>query len=118
MYADEGKPPPREMMQITSAYNRGIVWYGVPIEAIRLAYEKYGYPLTGEKVKDGFEMIKNLTLGGIVPPLEITPDDHEGGGWVQLAEVKNGKFVKGIDWFHGFREEVLAQVAEAAKAGD
>ncbi len=118
MYADENKPAPREMLEISSAYNQGIVWMGVPLEAIRLAVEKYGYPVTGEQVKNGFEMIKGFTLGGIVPPLEITPHDHEGGGWTQLAKVKNGTFIKGSDWFHGFRDEVMKQLAEAAKAGD
>lgn len=116
MYADKGKPPPREMLELTSSYNRGLMWIAVPLEAIRLAYEKYGYPLTGEKVKDGFEMVKGFSLGGLAPPLEITPDDHEGGGWVKIVQVKGGKFVPKTDWMHGFREEVLKQLEEAAKA--
>ena len=49
---------------------------------------------TGEDVKKGFEQIHDLTLGGLVPPLKITPEDHEGGGWVQIFTVKGGKFVK------------------------
>ena len=53
--------------------------------------------------KKGFEQIKDFTLGGLVPPLEITADDHEGGGWVQVFQVKGGKFVKATDWFRGYR---------------
>ncbi len=43
--------------------------------------------ITGEDVKNGFERIKDFTLGGLVPPLEITPTDHEGGGWVQVWQA-------------------------------
>ena len=54
-----------------------------------------GKPPTGEEVKKGFEMINDFTLGGLVPPLEITPTDHEGGGWVQIFQVKGDKLVQG-----------------------
>ena len=57
---------------------------------------------TGEDVKKGFEMIQDFTLGGLVPPLKITPTDHEGGGWVQIFQVKGGKFVKETEWFRGY----------------
>ena len=41
----------------------------------------------------GFEKISNFTLNGLFPPLKITPQDHEGGGLVQLWQVKDGKMV-------------------------
>jgi hypothetical protein len=34
-----------------------------------------------------------------VPPLKVTGSDHEGGGWVQMFQVRGGKFVKETDWF-------------------
>ena len=37
--------------------------------SIRLAIEKYGLPVSGEKVKQGYEQIKGFTLGGLLPPL-------------------------------------------------
>ena len=55
---------------------------------------KGGATPTGEDVKKGMEAIKGFTLGGFVPPMEITPTDHEGGGWVQIWTVKGGKLVK------------------------
>ncbi len=118
MYKDKGKPPPREMMEITIPYNRGILWAAAPLEAIRLGYEAHGWPLTGEKVQKGFELIKNFGLGGLLPPLTVTPEDHEGGGYTMVVQVKGKKFVKKTEWFHGFRAEVMAQLEEAAKAGD
>lgn len=115
MYKAEGKAPPREMLEISGPYNRGILWMAVPLEAIRLAYTKFGWPLTGEKVKNGFESIRGFSLGGVIPPMDITPEDHEGGGWIQIEEVKDGKFVKKVDWFKGFRDEVMEQVVLAGK---
>ena len=58
---------------------------------------------TCEDVKKGMEAIKGFTLGGLVPPMELTPADHEGGGWVQVWTVKGGKLIKTKEWFQGYR---------------
>jgi branched-chain amino acid transport system substrate-binding protein len=108
-----GKKP--KAMDISVYYNRGILWVGIPIEGARLALQKFGYPLTGEKLRKGIEMIKDFTMGGLLPPLNITPADHEGGGWVKVYQVKGEKFVPVTDWFHGYRDLVQKAVAESAK---
>lgn len=108
-----GKKP--KAMDISVYYNRGILWIGVPIEGARLALEKLGPPLTGEKVKMGMEMIARFTMGGLLPPLNITPEDHEGGGWVKVYQVKGKKFVPVTDWFHGYRDIVQQVVAESSR---
>ena len=65
------------------------------VEAVRNAIKAKGGKIpTSEEVKKGMESIKGFTLGGLVPPMEITPADHEGGGWVQIWTVKGGKLVK------------------------
>src|SRR3989454_2120850 len=80
MYKKEGKPAPKEMAS-TVYYNRGVVWAAVQVEAVRNALKaKPDGRITGEDVKKGFEKIASFTLGGLVPPLKITPNDHEGGG--------------------------------------
>jgi branched-chain amino acid transport system substrate-binding protein len=84
------------------------------IEAIRLAMEKDGLPLTGEKVQKGFESIKDFSLGGFLPPLTVTPQDHEGGGWVRLYQTKGEQLVAHTDWFHGYRDIILDEVKKAA----
>lgn len=110
MYQKEGKPVPA-VMASTVYYNRGILSTALHIEAVRLAVEaKGGQPPTGEDVKKGFERIKGFTLGGMLPPLEITPTDHEGGGWVQIFQVKGGKLVKDGDWFRGYQDIVKKHV--------
>ena len=114
MYRKEGKEPPKEMAN-TVFYNRGVLWAAVPVEAIRLAVKaKPDGRITGADVKNGFEKISNFTLGGLVPPLKITPEDHEGGGIVSVWQVKGGKFVKITDWF-GAYPEVLNKYVYGAK---
>jgi len=75
---------------------------------------KGGAKPTSEDVKKGMESIKGFTLGGVVPPLEITPADHEGGGWVQIWTVKGGKLVKVKDWFQGYRPVIQKHLAADA----
>lgn len=114
MYQKEGKPIPKEMAS-SVYYNRGILGVAVHVEAIRHALElTHGKKPTGEDVKKGFEMIHDFTLGGLVPPLEITPTDHEGGGWVQIFKVQGNKLVKETDWFRGYRDLVWKHVEAAS----
>ena len=108
MYKAQGKQPGKEM-QSTVYYNRGLLTAALHIEAIRRAVAANGgRSPTGEEVKKGFESIHDFSLGGLVPPLAISATDHEGGGWVQIFQVKGGKFVKETDWFRAYRE-VLAK---------
>jgi branched-chain amino acid transport system substrate-binding protein len=102
MYKAEGKQPLKEM-QSTVYYNRGLLTAALHVEAIRNAIKaKGGQTPTGEDVKKGFESIHDFTMGGLVPPLELSAADHEGGGWVQIFQVKGGKFVKETDWFRAY----------------
>ena len=114
MYKKEGKAQPKEM-ETSVYYNRGIQDAAVHIEALRNALKLTGgKPPTGEDMKKGFEMIKNFTLDGLLPPMEVTPSDHEGGGWVQIFQVKGDKLVKESEWFRGYRELVLKSVNAAS----
>jgi branched-chain amino acid transport system substrate-binding protein len=111
MYQAEGKPVPKE--QATSVYyNRGLMTAALHVEAIRNAIKaKGGAVPTSEEVKKGMEAIKDFTLGGMVPPLQLTPEDHEGGGWVQIWTVKGGKLVKDSDWFQAYRDVIRKHLA-------
>ena len=88
------------------------------VEAARNAIKaKGGAAPNSEEVKNGMEAIKGFTLGGLVPPMEITAADHEGGGWVQIWTVKGGKLVRDKDWFQGYREIIKKHLAaEASKS--
>jgi branched-chain amino acid transport system substrate-binding protein len=116
MYKKEGKPAPKEMAS-TVFYNRGVLVAALHVEAIRNALKaKPNAKITGADVKAGFEQISNFTLGGLVPPLKISPTDHEGGGLVQIWQVKGGKFAKTTDWFSAYPDVLAKHIKEAAKS--
>jgi branched-chain amino acid transport system substrate-binding protein len=113
MYKAQGKEPPKEMAS-TVYYNRGLLAAALHVQAIRNAIKANGgQKPTGEQVRNGFQAIKDFTLGGLVPPLDITATDHEGGGWVQVFQVKGGKFVKETDWMRGYPQVVASMVKVA-----
>ncbi len=112
MYRDEGKDLPKAM-DISVYYNRGVFIAALHARAIQLAVEKHGPSVTGEQVRDGMEAITGFDMGGFLPPLTITRDDHEGGGWVKVYQVKGGKWVEASDWIQGYRDVVLKLVSEA-----
>jgi branched-chain amino acid transport system substrate-binding protein len=113
MYKKEGKPAPKEMAS-TVFYNRGVLIAALHVEAIRNALKaKPDGKITGVDTKAGFEKISNFTLGGLVPPLKVTPTDHEGGGLVQIWQVKDGKFVKVTDWYAAYQDVVAKHIKES-----
>ncbi len=115
MYKKQGKEPPKEMAS-TVFYNRGVLIAALHVEAIRNALKaKPDGKITGNDTKAGFEKISNFTLGGLVPPLKVTATDHEGGGLVQIWQVKGGKFEKVTDWFSAYQDVVGKHIKDAAK---
>src|SRR5499426_645175 len=112
MYKKQGKAAPKEMAS-TVFYNRGVLIASLHVEAIRNAVKAKGSgKIAGEDTKKGFEKISNFTLGGLVPPLKITNTDHEGGGLVQIWQVKGGKFEKETDWFAAYQDVVAKHIKE------
>src|SRR5438094_3392733 len=113
MYKKQGKEAPKEMAS-TGYYNRGGLIAALHVEAIRNALKaRPDGKITGEDVKKGFEQIKGFTLGGLVPPLEVTATDHEGGGLVQVWQVRGGKWARVTDWFKAYPEVVAKAIKEA-----
>jgi branched-chain amino acid transport system substrate-binding protein len=111
MYKAQGKPSPKEQ-EISVYYNRGVMVAAIHAEAVRNAIKaKGGAKPTSEDVKNGMEAIKGFTLGGMVPPMEINQEDHEGGGWVQVWTVKDGKLVKDGEWFQAYRDVIKKHLA-------
>ena len=114
MYKAQGKQPPKEM-ESSVYYNRGIMNAALHVEAARNAIKAKGGAMpTSEDVKKGMEQIKGFTLGGLLPPMELTPADHEGGGWCQVWTVHGGKLNKTTDWFQGYRSVIQKHLAADA----
>ena len=114
LYKAEGKPMHKHW-DVTGYYNRGIFFIALQVEAVRNAIKLYGLPITGEKVKKGYEHIKGFTLGGFLPPMEITPEDHEGGGWVRVYQWNGEKVILVKDWYKAHGDIIAARLAEVAK---
>ena len=113
MYKKDGKDPPKEMDD-TVIYNRGLLQAAIQVQALTNALKiSGGQKPTTEQVKAGMEQIHDFTLGGLVPPLQITATDHEGGGWVRIFQAHDGKFVAETDWFHAYRDVVENAVKTA-----
>jgi branched-chain amino acid transport system substrate-binding protein len=114
MYQKQGKSPVKMMDENTVYYNRGLLQAAVIVEAVRNALAANGGKApTGEDVKHGFEKIHDFTLGGLVPPLQVTAQDHEGGGWVRVFEVKGDGLVPETDWFQAYRDVVQSALKKA-----
>ena len=94
-------------------YNRGVALGAIITEGIRLAIQNHGLPVTGDKVRRGYEAIKNFDLQGLLPPLTVTPQDHEGGGYMRVYQVKGKEWVPVSGWIRGYRDEVMALVKKA-----
>jgi len=114
MYKADGKDEP-DAMQYTAYYNRGVFQAAVHVAAIENAITAKGScDVTGENVRDGFYAIKGFTLDGLLPPLEITPQDHEGGGWVRIFQATKEGYKPATDWYRDYRKEVFELLDEEA----
>lgn len=96
-------------------YNYGVAAMAILTEGIRLALERFGPPVTAEKVKQGLEMVKGFDAQGLLPKITITPDDHEGGGWVRISQWDGARWVAVSDWIAPHRDVVMNQARKSAE---
>ncbi|HUJ73469.1 MAG TPA: ABC transporter substrate-binding protein, partial [bacterium] len=107
MYAKEGKPAPKSM-EVSVYYNRGVLEAALHVKAFELAMQKKGPNFTSDDVRDAMQTIHDFGLGGLLPPLNFTAKDHEGGGWVQVWQVREGKYYPITKWYQAY-PQVLDQ---------
>ena len=93
-------------------YNTGLAIYSIAFEGARLAIKKDGWPLTPQKIKDGFESLKNYDANGLMAPVTVTAHDHGGGGKTRIEMWDGAKWVPQTDWIAGFSDEVWKVVKE------
>jgi branched-chain amino acid transport system substrate-binding protein len=60
-------------------------------------------------------MIRDYTLGGLMPPLTITAADHEGGGWVRIFRVSGEHLDPATPWFRAYRNMVVDKEDKTAE---
>ena len=111
-------------------YNRTIINAMLDTEAIRTAMAKFGNKaLNGEQVRWGMEnlnlteqRLEQLGMKGLLRPLKVTCDNHEGNGQALVQQWDGQKWQIVSDWIEPMREVVrpkleTAAVEEAKKLG-
>lgn len=89
-----------------SYYNIGVASMAIAVEAAKLALKNFGEPLTGEKLKKGFELLKGFDAEGLMPKLTITEKDHQGGGWGRISEWDGKEWASKNDWSTAYQDMV------------
>lgn len=97
----------------TSYYNLGVATMAVAVEAARLGLEG-GDALTGETLKAGFEQIAGFDAEGLMPPITITAEDHQGGGAGRVSQWDGQAWVPVSDWHAAYPELVREVIEESA----
>jgi len=110
LYKSEGKPPP-EAMSTSVYYNRGLAAAALHAEAIRTAIAAKGINITSVDVKNAMERIKDFSLDDFMAPINMAPDNHEGGGFVRIFQVHDGGYRPITGWYQGYRDVVLKRLA-------
>lgn len=98
----------------TSYYNIGVATMAVAVEAARLALEEHGAPLTGPKLRDGFEMLDGFDARGLMPPVTITAEDHQGGGFGRVSTWDGTSWVALSDWTAAYQDIVWEEIEHDA----
>jgi len=108
----------------TVLYNRGMINAMLTVEAIRTAQGRYGKkPLTGEEVRWGIEnlnldaaRLKTLGFAGMMQPLKLSCQDHEGVRMSRIHQWDGTKWVFVSDWIEGDQKLLRPMVESAARA--
>ena len=103
-------------------YNRGVVNAMLNFEAIRTAMGKYGNkPLTAEQVRWGFEnlnlteqRLEQLGMKGLMRPLKVTCENHEGNGIAMVQQWDGKKWTIVSESIEPMRDVVRPKLEEAA----
>jgi len=80
-------------------YNQGVLSGVVFAQAVKVALEKYGEPLTGDKLKDAMETFTNWDPMGLAPPITFTKESHEGAKGLRIAKWDGAKWVPLTGWY-------------------
>ena len=98
----------------SSYYNIGVATMAVAVEAARLALESEGAPLDGAKLKAGFEKISDFSAEGLMPPITITPKDHQGGGYGRVSQWNGSEWEPVGDWTAAYQDIVQSEIDAGA----
>jgi branched-chain amino acid transport system substrate-binding protein len=103
-------------------YNRTLINAMFNVEAIRTAMGRFGNkPLTGEQVRWGYEnlnvteqRLEQLGMKGMMRPLRITCENHEGNGLAHVQQWDGKQWKPVSDWIEPMRDVVRPKLEAAA----
>jgi branched-chain amino acid transport system substrate-binding protein len=103
-------------------YNRTVINAMLNTEGIRTAMTKFGNKaLTGEQVRWGFEnlnlteqRLEQLGMKGLMRPLRVTCENHEGNGLALVQQWDGKKWTIVSDWIEPMRDIVRPKLEAAA----
>jgi branched-chain amino acid transport system substrate-binding protein len=122
---DQGKSDLRDKKLFGAVnYNVGLVNAALAVEALRVGHKKFGArPLNGEEGRWSFEhltiddgRLKEIGFSGLLQPISITPEDHEGGGAARIQSWDGQKWVLKTGWIkadHVLLDPLIRQGSEA-----
>lgn len=96
-------------------YNVGVASMALFAEGARIALDKEGEPLSPAKLKKGLESIKDFTADGLLPPVTITGEDHQGGGRGRIAMWDGSKWAPKSDWSAAYQDIVWDLIHKSAE---
>lgn len=106
----------------TAYYNYGVMLTAMMLEGVRRAVEIAPEgPVTGPWLNAGLRSITEFSAEGLMPPMTITPEDHQGGGMGRIARWTGERFEPVTDWFSANQdvvwEEIRKYSGDFAKTG-
>ncbi|MCH8504693.1 MAG: ABC transporter substrate-binding protein [Ectothiorhodospiraceae bacterium] len=104
---------PRENVG-TTYYNIGVASMAVAVEGARIALEEFGTPLTGDKLRRGMEMIEDFDAEGMMPPVTLSEEDHQGGGYGRVSRWDGSAWEPVTDWFNAHQDIVWEEIEKDA----
>lgn len=98
-----GMPPILEAHQRWHPYDSHTLpyvegWASLQVIAEVLGRSLHEHGFSRERVKTAFEGLKDFVLGGLIPPLTITPKDHRPSVESRIFFIKEGKLVRYTDF--------------------
>lgn len=100
----------------TTYYNIGVASMAIVVEAARQALEKDSSPLTAERLNEALRNhIVKYTADGLLPPLTLTPKDHQGGGFGRVAQWDGKAWTPKTDWMAANQDLVWDMIRKASE---
>ena len=63
----------------------------------------------------GLEQVKDFDAQGLIPPITLTAEDHQGGGRGRISQWDGAKWVPKTGWYNAYQDVVWDLVKKNAE---